>query len=56
MWFVCVSVVGWLSLAAFIFDDAASLLGRSTGLFFTLPDLIQHGASAGWRALAWRCS
>lgn len=56
MWFVCVSVVECLPLAAFVFGDAASLLGRSTGLFPTLRDFVQHGVSAGWRALAWRCS
>ncbi|EUC20581.1 UNVERIFIED_ORG: hypothetical protein BDU10_8505 [Burkholderia sp. CF145] len=53
----CFCFGGWLpSVCGVCFDDAASLLGRSTGLFLTLRDLIPHGASAGWRAWAWRCS
>ena len=43
------------SLAAFVFRDAASLLGHSTGLFLTLRDFVQHGAFAGRRASTWRC-
>lgn len=48
----CVSVVGSFPLVALFSGGAASLFGRSIGLFPNFPDSVQHGAFVACRASA----